>query len=180
MGLIADAATRLKNAIGDLFPEEQPSALPIFPQNASSPSIEPAITIRKSAMDKPTINPESSPLGKITSYNWKGDPYTDTNSRNMVGSFGKLTPQGLAVSPDIEKQFKEQGIKPKDRVEIILADGTNMIRTWEDRTMQDKQAIRKYGKPLTGRFDLNFPEGTKPHEKDGVAVVGFRKISQSQ
>lgn len=183
MGLIADAANRLKNVLGDLFPEEQPSATPVFPTNAPSPIIEPVITIRKSSrINSPASNPEtsSSPLGKITSYNWKGDPYTDSQSRAMIGSFGKLTEEGMAVSPDIERQFKEMGIKPKDKVLLTLADGTQMERRWEDRTMQDKQAIRKFGKPLTGRFDLNFPQGTKPHEKDGLAVVGFQKIASSE
>jgi hypothetical protein len=83
----------------------------------------------------------------------------------------------MAISPDIEKQFREAGIKPKDMVKIVLSDGTEMERRWEDRTMQDKQAIRKFGKPLTGRFDLHFPEGKSPHEKDGVAVVGFQKLA---
>jgi hypothetical protein len=85
----------------------------------------------------------------------------------------------MAISPDIEKQFKEAGIKPKDRVKIVLSDGTQLERVWEDRTMQDKQAIRKFGKPLTGRFDLHFPEGKSPHEKDGVAVVGFQRVAQA-
>lgn len=178
MGLITDAATRLKNALGDLFPEEAPSATPLFPQNVATPINEPVITIRKSSRTVPPSNPE--PLGKITSYNWKGDPYSDTNSRNMIGSFGKLTEEGMAVSPDIEKQFKEMGIKPKDKVLLTLADGSQIERRWEDRTMQDAQAIRKYGKPLTGRFDLNFPQGTKPHEKDGLAVVGFKKIASAE
>lgn len=93
----------------------------------------------------------------------------------MIGSFGKITPEGMAVSPDIEKRFREGGIKPKARIQLTLSDGTVMERIWEDRTMQDKQAIKKFGKPLTGRFDLNYPEGNKPHEKSGVAVVGFQK-----
>lgn len=176
MGILRNSIDALKGVLGDLFPEEKPSAVPLFPTSPSGPA-EPAITIRKSGQ---TQAPQLTPtLGKITSYNWKGDPYTDTNSRNMVGSFGKLSQEGMAISPDIEKQFRAAGIKPKDRIEITLADGTNMVRKWEDRTMGDKQAIRKYGKPLTGRFDLNFPQGTKPHEKDGVAVVGFRKIAPS-
>jgi hypothetical protein len=183
MGRIADAANRLKNVLGDLFSEDQPSATPVFPTNAPTPISEPVITIRKSSQTtQATPNPESksTPYGKITSYNWKGDPYTDSQSRAMIGSFGKLTEQGMAVSPDIERQFKEMGIKPKDKVLLTLADGTQMERRWEDRTMQDKQAIRKFGKPLTGRFDLNFPQGTKPHEKDGLAVVGFQKIASAE
>ena len=179
-GLLSKATDRLKSALGGLFDDPAPSS-PVFPPNAPQPLPEPVITISKRRSDNPTPKPEpQEPFGKITSYNWKGDPYTDSQSRAMIGSFGKLTEEGMAVSPDIEKQFREQGIKPKDMVKIVLADGTEMNRRWEDRTMQDKQAIRKFGKPLTGRFDLNFPQGTKPHEKDGLAVVGFQKLAGAE
>lgn len=178
MGRLTNAINYLQNALGDLFPEEKPSATPLFPIAPSKPINEAAITIRKSSQTIQPPNPE--PLGKITSYNWKGDPYSDTNSRNMIGSFGKLSNEGMAVSPDIEKQFKEMGINPKDKVLLTLADGSTLERRWEDRTMGDKQAIRKYGKPLTGRFDLNYPQGTKPHEKDNIAVVGVQKIASAE
>jgi hypothetical protein len=39
--------------------------------------------------------------------------------------------------------------------------------------MQDKQAISKYGKPLTGRFDFHSPGGKQ--KNDGMAVLSFRK-----
>jgi len=176
MGLISDAATKLQNAIGDLFPEEEPYTLPSFPQSASSPSTEPVITIRKSGqVPKFPSNPESKPLGKITSYNYKGDKYTDKNSREGIGSFGRITNEGVAVSPDVEKAFREAGIKPKDPVIFTLKDGTEERRIWQDRTMQDKQAIRKYGEPLRGRIDLNMARGGSRHSKDGMEVVGFRK-----
>lgn len=175
MGWLQDSINLLKGAVGDLYPDQVPSQ-PSFPEVSPQGPQETVITIRKSSMGNKPQNPE--PLGKITSYNWKGDPYTDTNSRNMVGSFGKLSNEGMAVSPDIEKQFREAGIKPKDKVNIVLADGTELQRVWDDRTMQDKQAIRKYGEPLRGRFDLNFPQGNKPHEKDGLAVVGFKKVGE--
>ena len=179
-GLLSRATDRLKSALDGLF-EEPASATMVFPQNAPTEAPIPTITVRKSRSGNPPPNPEpQEPFGKITSYNWKGDPYTDSQSRAMIGSFGKLTEEGMAVSPDIERQFREQGIKPKDMVKIVLADGTEMNRRWEDRTMQDKQAIRKFGKPLTGRFDLNFPQGTKPHEKDGISVVGFQKLAGAE
>ena len=178
--IIARVTDRLKQALDGLFDEPAPPT-PVFPESVPQSPAEPAITISKSGSDNPAPKPEpQEPLGKITSYNWKGDPYTDTNSRNMIGSFGKLTEEGMAVSPDIEKQFREQGIKPKDMVKIVLADGTQLNRRWEDRTMQDAQAIRKFGKPLTGRFDLHFPEGTSPHEKDGISVVGFQKLASAE
>ena len=178
--IITRVTDRLKQALDGLFDDPAPST-PIFPSNAPQPAPSPS-TMASTAQPQPTpSNPESSkPFGKITSYNWQGDPYTDSQSRAMIGSFGKLSPEGMAISPDIEKQFREAGIKPKDKVKIVLSDGTEMERVWEDRTMQDKQAIRKFGKPLTGRFDLHFPEGKSPHEKDGLAVVGFQKLASSE
>lgn len=178
MGIITDATTRLRNVLGDLFPEEAPSAYPLFPIEPSTPSSEPAITIRKSGKVNPSPqNPESKPLGKITSYNYKNEELPDTNSLAMKGAWdNKLTNQGLAVSPDIEKAFREQGIKPKDKVELVLADGTKLVRNWEDRTMQDKQAIKTFGKPLRGRFDLHVPDYKGPHEKDASPVVAFRRV----
>ena len=176
-GIIARVGERLKQALDGLFDEPAPPT-PQFPETATQPPSEPSITISKSRVPS---NPETrEPLGKITSYNWQGDPYTDTNSRNWIGSFGKISPEGMAISPDIEKQFKEAGIKPKDKVKIVLSDGTELERVWDNRTMQDKQAIRKFGKPLTGRFDLHFPEGKSPHEKDGIAVVGFEKLASAE
>jgi hypothetical protein len=127
---------------------------------------------------RPTPELEKA-FGKVTSYNWKGDPYTDSNSRKWLGSWGKISEIGMAVSPDIEREFRKLGIKPKDKVEIELSDGSKEVRIWDNRTMQDAQAVRKFGKPLTGRFDLHHPYGDKPHEKDGVAVVAFRKAGDS-
>ena len=179
MEILGRVTERLKQALDGLYEDLAPSS-PVFPENAPQPLPEPTITISKSRSQSASPNPEAKPLGKITSYNWQGDPYTDTNSRNLIGSFGKITPEGMAISPDIEKQFKEAGIKPKDRVKITLSDGTEMERVWEDRTMQDKQAIRKFGKPLTGRFDLHYPDGKSPHEKDGISVVGFQKLASAE
>jgi hypothetical protein len=176
MEILGRVTQRLKQALDGLYNDPAPSS-PQFPENVPTEAPEPTITVSKS---RAPSNPETrEPLGKITSYNWQGDPYTDTNSRNWIGSFGKISNEGMAISPDIEKQFKEAGIKPKDRVKIVLSDGTEMERVWDNRTMQDKQAIRKFGKPLTGRFDLHFPEGKSPHEKDGVAVVGFQRVAQA-
>lgn len=176
-GIISRVAERLKMALDGLF-DEPAQSTPVFPQNLPVEAPNPTITVSKSGSQQPTY--EARKLGTITSYNWRGDPYSDSQSRAMIGSFGKLTPEGMAVSPDIERQFKEAGIKPKDRIQLTLSDGTVMERTWEDRTMQDKQAIRKFGKPLTGRFDLNFPQGKAPHEKSGVAVVGFQKLASAE
>jgi hypothetical protein len=118
--------------------------------------------------------PGAQPLGKITNYNFPGDPYSDSNSRNRIGAWNNtLTEKSFAISPDIERKFKAAGIKEGDAVELTLADGSTMIRTWDDRTMQDAQAIKKFGKPLTGRFDIHSPGGKQ--KNDGMAVVSFRK-----
>jgi len=112
--------------------------------------------------------------GKVTSYNFKGDAYSDSNSRAGIGAWNnKLTETSLAISPDIESKFKAAGIGKGDPVELTLADGSTVIRNWDDRTMQDKQAISKYGKPLTGRFDFHSPGGKQ--KNDGMAVLSFRK-----
>lgn len=116
------------------------------------------------------------PVGKVTSYNFPGDPYSDTNSRNLIGAWNNtLTESSLAISPDIEKKFKAAGIEEGDAVELVLADGTRVVRNWDDRTMQDEQAIKRFGKPLRGRFDFHQPRGK--YENDGIAVVSFRKAT---
>ena len=116
--------------------------------------------------------------GKVTSYNFPGDPYSDSNSRNRIGAWNnKLTENSLAISPDIERKFKAAGIGKGDPVELTLADGSTVIRNWDDRTMQDEQATRKFGKPLTGRFDFHSPGGKQ--KNDGMAVVSFRKATNA-
>jgi hypothetical protein len=118
--------------------------------------------------------PGAQPLGKVTSYNFPNDPYSDSNSRNRIGAWNnRLDDTSLAISPDIERKFKAAGIGKGDAVELTLADGSTMIRRWHDRTMQDEDAIKKFGKPLTGRFDIHSPGGKQ--KNDGMAVVSFRK-----
>lgn len=135
------------------------------PKPTPPPSTD-AIQKAKEAKDKA--------LGKVTSYNFPNDPYSDTNSRNRIGAWNnRLDENSLAISPDIERKFKAAGIGKGDAVELTLADGSTVIRTWDDRTMQDAQAIKKFGKPLTGRFDFHSPGGKQ--KNDGMAVVSFRK-----
>jgi hypothetical protein len=104
------------------------------------------------------------PEGKVTYYNFPGDPYSDSNSRNRIGAWNnRLDENSLAISPDIERKFKAAGIGQGDPVELTLADGSTVIRNWDDRT-SDK---------LRGRFDFNSPGGKQ--KNDGMAVVSFRK-----
>jgi hypothetical protein len=120
--------------------------------------------------------PGARPVGKVTSYNFPNDPLSDSNSRNLIGAWNnRLTDTSLAISPDIERKFKAAGIKEGDAVELILADGSRVVRNWDDRTMQDAQAIKKFGKPLRGRFDFHSPQGRQAN--DGIAVVSFRKAA---
>ena len=171
-------------------------ALKLFKQKSSS-AFQPSIGMQTRMMDrvdqtdfaKPMPTPKKSEdltnegkalkaEGKVTSYNFSGDPYSDTNSRNRIGAWNnKLTENSLAISPDIERKFKAAGIGKGDPVELTLADGSTVIRNWDDRTMQDEQAIRKFGKPLTGRFDFHSPGGKQ--KNDGMAVVSFRKATNA-
>ena len=106
--------------------------------------------------------------GKVTSYNFSGDPYSDSNSRNLIGAWNnRLDENSLAISPDIERKFKAAGIGKGDPVELTLADGSTVIRNWDDRT-SDK---------LRGRFDFHSPGGKQ--KNDGMAVVSFRKATNA-
>ena len=167
-------------------------ALELFKQKSSS-AFQPSTGMQTRMMDRvdqtdfakpmPTPPPAKDAIekaksikaeGKVTSYNFPKDPYSDSNSRNLIGAWNnKLTKDSLAISPDIERKFQAAGIGKGDPVELTLADGSTVIRTWDDRTMQDEQATRKFGKPLRGRFDFHSPDGKQA--KDGMAVVSFRK-----
>ena len=171
-------------------------ALELFKQKAK-PSFIPSTGFQTRMMDrvnqsdfvKPTPTPPpaqeaidkseaTKAQGKVTHYNFPGDPYSDSNSRNRIGAWNnKLNEDSLAISPDIERKFKAAGIGKGDPVELTLADGSTVIRNWDDRTMQDEQATRKFGKPLTGRFDFHSPGGKQ--KNDGMAVVSFRKATNA-
>lgn len=144
-------------------------------QGQEAPSETPLFDFYPKARPFTEIVPEASTKGKITSYNYIGDKYGDTKSKKKIGAWdNQLTKDSLAVSPDIEQQFIKAGIKPMTPVLLTLADGTQVVRYWDDRTMQDKKAIEKFGKPLRGRFDFNMDRGNSPHEKDDMAVVSFK------
>ena len=171
-------------------------ALELFKQK-SPPAFQPSTGMQTRMMDRvdqtdfakpmPTPPPAKDAIdkaksikaeGKVTSYNFPGDPYSDSNSRNLIGAWNnKLDKDSLAISPDIERKFKAAGIGKGDAVELTLADGSTVIRNWDDRTMQDEQATRKFGKPLTGRFDFHSPGGKQ--KNDGMAVVSFRKATNA-
>lgn len=134
----------------------------------------------KGAPGQPSIPATGGVLGKVTDYGQQDDPFKDSASLGQ-GKFAKMGPTGawnnplsetsLAISPDIEQQFKAAGIKQGDRVRLKLANGQIVERTWDDRTMQDEQATSKFGKPLRGRFDFYSPGGASPMRD--AEVVGF-------
>ena len=118
--------------------------------------------------------------GKVTSYGYQSDPLGDSASlgkgafKKPTGAWGnELSADSLAVSPDVERSFKAAGIKEGDYVNLRLANGSVVRRKWDDRTMQDEDATKKFGKPLTGRFDFYSPDGVS--KLDGNQVVGFSR-----
>ena len=191
----SEQATGFRNSI--IKPLVEEAAKNDLSNKKTPPAIRPNTAIQtgmmggvnKSDLAKPTPPPPSAKdlikegkalkgEGKVTSYNFPNDPYSDSNSRNRIGAWNnKLTENSLAISPDIERKFKAAGIGKGDAVELTLADGSTVIRNWDDRTMQDEQAIKKFGKRLEGRFDFYSPGGKQ--KNDGMAVVSFRKATNA-
>lgn len=129
---------------------------------------------------KPEPRAASPVTGKLTSFAYPGDETPDKNSSAGIGAFTdpgkpetKLKPGDIAVSPDIELQLHDAGISPLDAIKIKLADGTEHVGRWADRTMQDAEARKKFGKPLRGRFDIYSPGGKQ--SKDGSPIISFSK-----
>lgn len=113
-------------------------------------------------------NDDGSAMGKVTSYGYSNDETPDSNTQAGKSAIGKLSPNSLAVSPDVEAKMKDQGIKIGDSVQLHLADGSTVTRIWDDRTAKQYK-----GKPLMGRFDFYSPNGLASQE--GTQVVGFSK-----
>lgn len=118
-------------------------------------------------------------LGKLTSYGYSSDPYGDSASLGRgkyafpTGAWNnRLKPGSFAASPDVEAELRAAGVRPGQAVSVQLSNGQMLNGTWDDRTMQDEQAIRKFGKPLRGRWDFYSPDGVS--KLDGAQVVGFR------
>jgi hypothetical protein len=130
---------------------------------------------------RPTMTPASAG-DRITSFGYANDSTPDTNSAAGIGAFvsaeeaqriknGEDTPNKLkagdiSISRDIEAQFKEAGIQPKQTVTLKLADGSTHTGRWNDRT-----AVTYDGRSLTGRFDIYSPDG--PSKMNGSRVIGW-------
>jgi hypothetical protein len=104
-------------------------------------------------------------LGKITDYGQADDSTPDPDTKAGRSAIGRLTPDSMAVSPDIEAKMNQAGIRIGDNVNLKLADGSTITRRFDDRT----------AKTLTGRFDLYSPGG--PHPLRDKPVVGFAPAS---
>lgn len=115
-----------------------------------------------------TSNDDGSVMGKVTSYGYSNDETPDSNTQAGKSAIGKLSPDSLAVSPDVEAKMAQSGIKIGDKVELKLADGSTVTRIWDDRTAKAYK-----GKPLKGRFDFYSPNGIA--DQEGTQVVGFSK-----
>jgi len=123
-------------------------------------------------------SPQSTPLGKVTTYGYANDDYGDSLTRAGMGAFeNQLRPTSLAVSPDIEKRFKALGILPGEKVKLTLADGTQVVRTYDDHTATDEQAAKLGLAPLRGRFDFYDPTGRNPN--DSAAVIRVDTIPRA-
>ena len=158
-------------------PKEKGYIVPVGMGGVYVPPVAPSPTPTKSE-DLINKGKAIKAEGKVTSYNFPGDPFSDSNSRNRIGAWNNtLDENSLAISPDIERKFKAAGIGKGDPVELTLADGSTVIRNWDDRTMQDADAIKNFGKPFTGRFDFHSPGGKQ--KNDGMAVVSFRKATNA-
>jgi hypothetical protein len=167
---LQDAINMLSSVVPDYT---APPADVAPPEQAFEP---PVITVRKKAKPDTIPFPKDTPaIGKITSYGYTNDSYGDTNTEKQMGAWGPITEYGVALSPDKEKEARAKGIKPLDKIEMVLEDGSTVVRQWNDRTMQDAQAIKKYGKPLTGRFDIHAGWGKDKLPQDDMRVVDFRK-----
>jgi hypothetical protein len=115
--------------------------------------------------------------GRTTAYGYRGDSTPDPNSSAGIGAFVpdveqarikrgessdyRLRPGDLAVSRDVEAQFRQQGIAPGQDVTLHYADGSTHTGRWMDRTDGS----------LDGRFDLYSPNG--PPANDGSKITGF-------
>lgn len=118
---------------------------------------------------------------RITSYGYANDPTPDSNSLAGIGAFvppeeqakikaGQDSPYRLrdgdiAVSPDIEAQFRKSGIKPGDELIVHGEGGAARRVRWMDRTSPK----------LSGRVDFYSPQGSP--KDDGGAVTGFSLLA---
>jgi hypothetical protein len=121
----------------------------------------------------------STPIGRVTSYGYKGDTTPDANSSAGIGAFTKhlIAGQSFGTSYDIEQKLRDAGIKPNDKVELTLSNGEKVVKIWHDRGATPEQARKMRLRNYSGRFDFYSPNG--PDKLSDMAVVGFRKAENA-
>lgn len=127
----------------------------------------------------PATKPQASsdmgePTGKVTEY-YPSEGYRSATT----GAFNanKLDNESMAVSPDIQQQFKDWGIKPFDKVKLTLANGQTVVRRYDDHTATDEEARKQGLPPLRGRYDFRVPvKGASG--VDGVKVAKVEKYTE--
>jgi len=132
---------------------------------------------------------------KATSYGYSGDPTPDSNSSAGIGAWVpdteaakikngedspfKLKPNDIALSPDVEKTVRANGIQPGDTLAVTMGNGDIVQGRWMDRTAQDSDVssgkIKGVTKPLRGRVDFYTPGGVNPY--DGMGIKGIAKVA---
>ena len=172
----------INNWFKDRLSKDAPASAAAKFLSSPESTYKPPQEVRKTLQDakkilegKPLSDASSpAPEWKVTSYGYKADPWKDNASMKRVGGWNNtLDENSLAISPDIQAQFKASGIKRGDWVELELSDGSTVRRQYSDHTATDEQAKKLGLPPLRGRFDFFSPSGL--HAKDGVPVVNFRK-----
>jgi hypothetical protein len=108
--------------------------------------------------------PYAGPTGGpsvITHYGYPGDP------KQYVDALGHALKEGVvALSPDMEAQFRALGGHIGQQIEISLANGQKMIGYFADRTRED----------LRGRVDLYDPRNLYA-ALSGASVTGIRPLA---
>ena len=139
----------------------------------------------------PSDYSENVTTGKVTKFGYALDPNKDTLSANRIAAFSGSAAEAaanagedhpdllhtgdLAVSPDIEKQLIDAGVKPKEIIRVKFKDGTTRTARWMDVTATDEQAAKLGLKPLRGRWDFFTPDGKE--SRDGMPVISFSRIA---
>lgn len=188
----ASIADNVRKSIGDYTPEEQfslaSSVMALIPKadKKTAPTVQDVAVpggTQKMQWDETSgtwipIQTSLQPKGaKVTTFGSPDDPYLDSNSAKGIGAFGKLEPNDIALSPDMEKEVRAKGIKPGDNISVTMENGDVVQGRWMDRTAQDSDVksgkIKGVTQPLRGRVDIYTPGGVNPYDGMGVSAIGF-------
>lgn len=87
----------------------------------------------------------------VTTYS-SSEPGVDSDTAAGRSAIGALRPDSVALSRDLEAEANARGIHLGQDVDFTLADGTKVLRHWDDRTAAG----------LTGRVDFYTPDNKSP------------------